>query len=250
MRPFSGVSRFLGATVLVVIVVGSQGRAAAAEPGRPATRTLANLPENTWVKLVPEENGPWKRNYCGMCFDSRECRVLSWGGAHFSYPGNEVQAYRVGTGTWVSLNERHVPPTAVRWWGGGTPGAVDPLGQPLAAHTYDDLVYDPVGHQMIWMAFGGERVWHFDLATTRWRLRVPDGPPPRSLAACAAYVPDGHLVATATPRSDQLYVYDIARGRFAAVSKLPERPYNSGMTYDSHNKLLVMAGGRLQDTWM
>jgi len=238
------------AAVCLVVAAVASNSATATEEARPAAKVLAELPENTWVRLVAEQNGPWKRNYCGMCFDSRENRVLSWGGAHFSYPGNEVQAYRVGSDHWISLNERHVPPTAVRWWGGGTPGALDPLGQPLAAHSYDDLVYDPVGHQMIWLRFGGDGAWHFDLTDNRWRLRMPQEIPSPGFAACTAYVSHGRLVATATPRSDNLYLYDIAKGSFAVAAKLPERPYNSAMTYDSKNKLVVMAGGELKDTWL
>jgi len=243
----TGITR--AAFCLVAAVVASRS-AAASEEARPAAEVLAEMPENTWVRLVAEQDGPWKRNYCGMCFDTREGRVLSWGGAHYSYPGNEVQAYRVGSDRWDSLNERRVAPVAVRWWGGGTPGAIDPLGQPLAAHSYDDLVYDPVGHEMIWLRFGGDGAWHFDLADRRWRLRVPDGCPPAAFGACTAYVADGRLVAAATSRSDSLYLYDVARGTFAAAAKLPERPYNSGMTYDTKNKLLVLAGGKLLDTWL
>jgi hypothetical protein len=244
------MARGIGWTAVCLAMAAASESTVAAERVRPAAKVLAELPENTWVRLVAEPSGPWKRNYCGMCFDTRQRRVLSWGGAHFSYPGNEVQAYRVGSDRWVSLNERHVPPPAVRWWGGGTPGAVDPLGQPLAAHSYDDLVYDPVGHEMIWLPFGGDGAWHFDLTNNRWRLRMPAQCPSHGFAASTAYVSHGRLVATATPRSDDLYLYDIAKGTFAVTSKLPERPYNSGMTYDSRNKLVVLAGGKLQDTWL
>jgi hypothetical protein len=79
---------------------------------------------------------------------------------------------------------------------------------------------------------------------------MPAQRPSGGLAACAAYVSHGRLVATATPRSDNLYLYDIAKGTFAVASKLPERPYNSGMTYDSKHKLVVLAGGKLNDTWL
>jgi len=231
----------------VAILLAPPGRAGQAPS---AAQILAELPENTWVRLVAERDGPWKRNYCGMCFDSRAGRVLSWGGAHFSYPGNEIQAYAVGSDRWVALDERCVPPTAVRWWGGSTPGAVDPHGRPLAAHSYDDLVYDPVGNQLIWMRVGGSGVWLCDLKTLRWRLSLPAGRPPAALAACSAYVSDGRLVAVASPRSPDLHLYDIARNTFTAAAKLPQRPYNAGMTYDSANKLIVLAGGTLKDTWL
>jgi hypothetical protein len=248
-----GARWILSAALLAgVTAAGALAQPAEAPEAKPrrVNPALRDIPQNTWVRVLAARQGPWKRNYSGMCFDSKAGRVLYWGGGHFSYPGNEVQAYRVGENRWVSLNERFVPPLPVRWLGGDTPGP-DPHGRPFAPHTYDDLVFDPVGNQMLWMACRGvSGVWAFDLQRRRWRHTQPAKRPSGGLAACAAYIPHGRLAAVASPSDDYLWLYDIAAGKFTRKSKLPQRPYNAGMTYDTHSRLVVMAGGTLKDAWM
>ena len=151
----------------------ARGAPEAAYKPRRVNPALRNIPENTWVRMLPAEKGPWKRNYSGMCFDSNAGRVLYWGGGHFSYPGNEVQAYIVGEKRWVSLDDRCVPPLPVRWGGSGVSGP-DPFGRPFAAHTCADLVFDPAGNQMLWMAHHGAiGVWTYDLTRKVWRQHLP-----------------------------------------------------------------------------
>jgi len=139
-------------TLLVMALLAGAAIAQPAASGGAAPArvnpALARIPLNTWVRILPQEKGPWKRNYSGMCFDSLAGRVLYFGGGHFSYPGNEVEAYRVGANRWVALDERFVSPLPVRWTGGTTPGP-DPHGRPFPPHSYDDLVFDPAGHQML-----------------------------------------------------------------------------------------------------
>jgi len=222
----------------------------AAETTLDPVKVLASMPDNTWVKIVDARDGPWKRNYSAMCFDAKGGRMLSFGGAHLSYPGNDVQALTIGAPRWGRLDAPSVIPIAVRWPGGGIPGGVDPIGRPYPGHTYGDLVYDPVDHRMIWAAFGGSRFWFYDLKTKLWTLKHPIGSSRPSLGACSAYVAEGHRIAIAPTHAGGLQMYDIATNKLTREAKMPDRSYNSSLVYDPKTKQLAFVGGSAKDAWL
>jgi len=139
-------------------------------------KRLANLPENSWVKLsanqfqdvwtpldqrpkpanVPSVGGPWAVTgaWSSMAWDSNRGSLIFFGGGHANYPGNEVYRWNGNTLLWergslpsdVVRNTQSVFTTLYE--------AVDgPFAAPASAHTYDNSEFLPLSDRFV--TFGG-----------------------------------------------------------------------------------------------
>ena len=110
-------------------------------------------------------------NWCGMAFDGRAFYLQC--GGHTGYGGNEVYRFDLRTLAWTRLTEPGLMPDA-------TPenNCPMPLSGPIAAHTYDGLIYHP-GTKTVFRFMGASYCyggswskeapsWEFDPSTGEW----------------------------------------------------------------------------------
>jgi len=127
----------------------------------------------------------------GGVYDSTRDRLITWGGGHADYAGNEVYAFGPLTSaspTWQRVTE---PSTSIQ-----QNVTHYPDGKPSARHSYNYLVYDTVRDSMFSLAGsatygspggGSNEVDSFNFATGTWRSNWPVNSGANAIAAIAAY---------------------------------------------------------------
>ncbi len=135
-------------------------------------RLLALAPENSWVKLntnryddawVPLEQRPNPPEapavgsphsiilaWSSMAWDANRGNIITWGGGHANYPGNETYIWESSTLSWT----RGSLSSEVKLVSGVQYEAVDGVfNAPIAAHTYDNSEFFPILDKFV--TFGG-----------------------------------------------------------------------------------------------
>jgi len=111
--------------------------------------------------------------YSGAVKDTKNGRILFWGGGHGDYYGNEVYQFDLKTLRWERLTEPSPKSTTECTTTGQIHTFSD--GEPKSRHTYDQMVYIP-DQNKLW-AHGGSicgpgsginDLWTFDLETKTW----------------------------------------------------------------------------------
>ena len=135
---------------------------------------FSSIPDNTWVKLNPDlydHNGnlitefPWNP-YSGMVYNSDSGTILMFGGGgHGNREGNDVWEFNISRNEWrqhyAPEPEENYPTQSGEighdresylaalhngeWW---PPGSTK-MGRPWTSHSYDQLAWDPINHEMI-----------------------------------------------------------------------------------------------------
>jgi hypothetical protein len=142
---------------------------AAALGGTGRNDVLAALPDNTWRRL--DTAGMVKaRMYSGACFGGG--RLWYFGGAHRSYPGNDVELFDPFTCRWTQATEAEMPPRDSADWkamtgGGGSTSRLSPKGRPYTEHTYQQVCWQPE-RKRFFVALVSSGTWEFDPAARKW----------------------------------------------------------------------------------
>lgn len=162
--------------------------------------------------------GAWS----GGCFDTKNNRLLVWGGGHRDYAGNEVYAFDLDTFKW----SRIWGPTPDQYIYSVDSTAVETYlnGDPSSRHTYNNLQYIPVLNVMYehgggkWATtnyLGDWNTWHLSLDTLEWKIMaVKPGLPLRDAVngGPSAYDPvTGHIFARGMYGMNE---YNPANGRW------------------------------------
>lgn len=151
-------------------------RAAAADP--------AKYPRIQLVSGVKGVIGAWS----GGIYDTRNDRLIVWGGGASTYAGNELYGFRLDDLTWERITEPTADPALGK--------QINPDGTPAGRGTYNGLAY--IAHADRMFATGGaiaanagnvgaDITWTFDFGTRRWVDMKPSGTRPQTQAmnACA-----------------------------------------------------------------
>lgn len=147
------------------------------------------LADNTWRRLTlapstryltpgyrvspapVDDPNPRTRAFCGLV--AGPDRVFYFGGAHASYPGNDVETFDPAALRWEQSYEPEVCPHVQSapcydvYNGWGTM-ITTPLGRPYAEHTYQVYGYDPSRNRLLAILNNG--TWAYDLASRQWTL--------------------------------------------------------------------------------
>ena len=178
---------FCGAAAVLIfqsLILAAEPVATQVEPALAPNAELlariANMPENTWLKLPPiktagdigaldksfKTTGPTVRDFCNkMVWAPERQRALYCGGGHNIHPFNDVWEYDLASNTWVCLyGADPAPPPAyapdvnksVEWFKAHAvlkDGLVrSPHGAPLRpCHTWWSLAYDPDRRQLLYL---------------------------------------------------------------------------------------------------
>ena len=108
--------------------------------------------------------------YSGACFGG--ARLWYFGGAHRSYPGNDVDLFDPRANAWRQVTEPEMPTRGSELWnrltgGGGGARYVTSKGRPYVEHTYQQVCWDPVRkHFFVVMLASG--TWAFDPRKAEW----------------------------------------------------------------------------------
>ena len=222
---------FASVASVASVVLLSNGTVHAAELARstmkrltPFEQRLINLPPDTWF----EAPGTAMQNVCppasfgvnavmgctaiieawgGGAYDSRQRKMLVWGGGHNDYWGNEIYGFDLRQGRW----ERLTDPTQGKLV---SEANSDPLpdGQPNSRHTYDGMQY--ITHRAQTFAHGGAIspggggtavTWLFDSEKRVWTAASTTGGP-GGYALASAYDPASRLVIVRATKG--LWSYD------------------------------------------
>jgi hypothetical protein len=225
-------------------------------------RTKIPVPENTaargntlssWVDRTGQSQAPTAGEDIAMIYDPRQHRILLFGGKDDdNQNSNELWALDLVSHAWQPLKI---------------------LGDAPPASEDHSLIYDPIGHRMIF--YGGEdgptwnHTWSFDLQTLRW-TDLTDSMAPRREDHTAIYDSQKKRMVVFGGQdndelSNEIWAFDLdpASQRFqqwqklpAAGDRLPVARYDHAAVYDSLKNRMVIYGGwddaeekYLDDTW-
>lgn len=138
-------------------------------PEAPPNPRLLALADNAWLNLKPAGMAK-ARMYSGACFGGGF--LWYFGGAHRSYPGNDVQLYDPRANRWVQATEPEMPPRDSADWkamtgGGGTTRVLSPTGRPYTEHTYQQVCWQPK-RRRFFVVLVSSGTWEFDPQKRRW----------------------------------------------------------------------------------
>jgi hypothetical protein len=130
---------------------------------------LLSMPDNTWLKLKPAGMAK-ARMYSGACYGGGF--LWYFGGAHRSYPGNDVELYNPSSNMWIQATEAEMPERGSPNWkaltgGGGTTMNLSPKGHPYTEHTYQQVCWQPK-RQRFFIVLVSSGTWEFDPQKRRW----------------------------------------------------------------------------------
>ncbi len=223
--------RFL-TTAAVAMAAGIAG-AGAGEAGEtsgkgPLNPDLLAMPANTWRNLRPAgQNRVEARMYSGACFGGG--RLWYFGGAHRSWPGNDVDLYDPCTNRWRQVTEPEMPERGSDLWkrltgGGGGADRLTPRGRPYIEHTYQQVCWHPDRERFfVVLARGG--TWEFDPRRAEWNpLLGPDRDQPRGAWAqnnCFWDPAVGAPVLVVGSGGGGVYRFDRERPAWVRIADLP-----------------------------
>jgi len=166
--------RLVTVSIAAAVAAGAPGgrpnTAASAPAGRKLNPRIVALGDNTWLKMSPARE-PEGRNYSGCCWGDwgKGGRIFYFGGAHFSYPYDDVELYDIAANTWTrSWKDRK------NWMADGKP-ALPPaerfaeavrLGRLPPTHTYQQVCWVP--GRKVFFHLGHSGNWTFDPLKMRW----------------------------------------------------------------------------------
>lgn len=122
--------------------------AADAERSQQQAARLRDLPVNEWVHLAEPGRVALTRTWGSATLDTDRGRILSWGGGHCGYGGNDVDAYDIAGHTWRAGDPE--PDYPERAWNKGVrESGVTFAGEPWMTHGRRVFAYDPASRKMI-----------------------------------------------------------------------------------------------------
>jgi len=160
---------FLAVLALLPGLAFAQQPSTTAGSGAPLNPRLLAMPDNSWLNLQP--TGMAKaRMYSGACFGGGY--LWYFGGAHRSYPGNDVELYDPRTNRWLQATEAEMPPRDSPDWkamtgGGGTTRSLSPKRRPYTEHTYQQVCWQPK-RKRFFVALVSSGTWEFDPQKREW----------------------------------------------------------------------------------
>lgn len=185
--PYNSANIIAVMAVSPTITVGSVPPPPPPPPPQPPSGGIV-LADNTWKALTPGASQryiprqatpsnvledvpePTGRSYSGLF--TFPGKMLYFGGAHGSYPGNDVELYDIAANVWTQQYKPEVcdinDPVCNDIYLGAT-SAITPLGRPYADHVYQHMAYDPVLQKFVVQLVGG-RTWLYDPATKQWTI--------------------------------------------------------------------------------
>jgi len=239
-----------------VAVLRGQEKQAAGSAGATAglreTPGWQEIPNTKLSAVCPEDSALQGNSGCravlsawnGGVADTKNNRLLFFGGGHFDYYGNEVYALDLNQ---LSLRRLTEPgpignlATCPESYTDDTPGA---------RHTYNGLAY--LATQGAMYLYGGAKspcgamsdaTWIFDLSTLKWTRRDPHkgDSPAGAPGAAADYDPKTGLVFLTDTRA--LFSYDYTKNLYTQLRGYSGIDYHLTGIVDPERRLFVLVGG-------
>lgn len=158
---------------MIVALALAVSPAFAEEPAaaRRLNQTLLDMPDDSWRNLEPQgQEQVEARMYSGACFGGG--KLLYFGGAHRSYPGNDVDLYDPVANVWKQVTEAEMPERDSDLWrsltgGGGGSRELTPKGRPYIEHTYQQVCWNP-DREHFFVIMRASGTWAFDPDDAEW----------------------------------------------------------------------------------
>lgn len=243
---------------------------AAAARAQAPNPTLAAIPANTARHLGAYTSEPLcgvpigVTDYSKLVYDPVRHQLMMFGGGHATTPRTDVDVFRFDTLAWTSayaptpvaqLTLSNYDASHARWIS---------TGHPIARHTYDQLVVDPVTGDLVMVAVGqagalctgdwgfdGGRVGHYDHDTRTWSFAGTDNVfGPGSTFPGTEYDPVSGLIVVVGGTG--LYTYDPAT-RVKTLRKAYDHPAmgyaNNLVYYPPNQRFYFIARGAPTRVW-
>ncbi|HRE52195.1 MAG TPA: kelch repeat-containing protein [Flavitalea sp.] len=111
-------------------------------------KRIQGMPDNQWIHFPDPGRKAIIRTWGSCAFDTDRGRIITWGGGHCGYGGNDYDSYDVAEHTWIaSPHEAEYPERA--WDKGINQGGVTFNGSPWMTHGRKIYAYDPVSRKII-----------------------------------------------------------------------------------------------------
>jgi hypothetical protein len=114
---------------------------------------------------------PQSRTYSGLVAGGG--RIWLFGGAHQSYPGNDVEVYDVAGNIWTQSYNPDIctEGACLTVYSSGGTSEITPTGRPYSEHSYQNLQYDPDSPGLFGVLMTG--TWRYTDATKTWQRLAP-----------------------------------------------------------------------------
>jgi hypothetical protein len=239
----------------------------------------SQVSDNTWVLL---DDGATSSPpvgilaFSGMAIDSRQQKLLLFGGGHNDYWGNEVWAWDINTQIWQKMYEPDpLKNIALETCKASVdnekfPGMWLPSGRPISRHTYSSVQF--IEHQGVMIVGGystysgsGEYLWHPDLGgcyyngpgdtwiydpeTNQWTYMgssIIDSS--KFSPVYSAYDSNTGRLIVYAKHSIRLYDIDTDTWTERFPSPYPPARSHANLAYDSKRKLVYLHGGDYPST--
>lgn len=185
--------------------------------------------------------------WSGGTFDTRQERLLVWGGGHSDYAGNEIYAFDIASLQWTRVTDPSIVSGSDDW--------LYSDGRPRAFHTHAYIEYIP---ELNWfVSFGGvapypssggtRRTFFFDLSAGQWDTKFvpdrPDGGSPRGSNAVYDSKTGDVWLQTAQTGS-RMFRYDVSANKWTSHAKYSMKLYGVA-AIDPERRLFVTVGRQI-----
>jgi len=111
-------------------------------------KRILNMPDNQWIHFPDPGRQAIIRTWGSCAFDTDRGRIITWGGGHCGYGGNDYDSYDVAEHTWIA--SPHTAEYPERAWNRGiNPGGLTFNGAPWIRHGRKIYAYDPISKKII-----------------------------------------------------------------------------------------------------
>lgn len=217
----------------------------------PSKQGWSSVPNSSLEQVCPratlEYDFPGRCRYViaawnGGIADTKQNRLIIWGGGHADYAGNEIYSFDLSPLRMQRLND----PSPIN----KTSNCVETLsdGKPNSRHTYAGLAYIAHANQMF--SFGGSlnqcgyfsgATWTLDLDTLKWANMSPKGASPAAVPGVIAdYDPNSHMVFLHD--TSDFWRYDYDKNRFDKVGRDLKINYHMNGVVDPKRKIFLAIG--------
>jgi N-acetylneuraminic acid mutarotase len=205
---------------------------------------LFDVKTDTWRELNPS-NSPAPRGNMGMAYDSKNRKVILFGGSSNSeYPHSDTWAYDFESNTWTEMHPASSPNPQY-----GVGMVYDSLNERILLLEGHFVIRDQVGN--VRDGYNGG-LYSYDYAADTWTKIVSTTPYGRYWYSTAYDSRLGRMVVFGGIRwiggrgnmYAETWVYDSGANTWSkAVGVGPEKRYISAMAYDKGNGVIVLFGG-------
>ena len=194
----------------------------------------------------------------GGAFDTKNNRLLVWGGGHYSYGGNEIYGFDFGDFSWHRISEPSSYNDIMYHKENDDGMAYYPDGLPASRHTYNEIVYSPYHNSLMavqqsaswWDSGNHDYMDYYAFEENTWHTNETATCPSTKYSAATVDPNTGHIWVVDN-RMRNLYEYDPQNDKWINRGGYSSPDYNlyGIAAIDPKRNLLVHVGNDEYNVW-